>query len=371
MSAAPKRIEAVPSAQPSPDAPASAPQPDEARKPSRWRRRVLMFSVPVLLAAGGGYAWLTGGRYVTTDNAYVQQPLVPVSSDVAGRIVEVDVAENQQVEAGQAMFRLDPEPYRIALEEADAALAQARLSVAQLRSAYSTAQARLGAAQAIEEVRQRELERQESLANQGAASSAALDEATLAARSAENEVTLAQEALSAAAAALGGDPGIATDEVPAVQAALAAREAAARDLAKTLVQAPVPGLVAQVDSLNPGQYVAPGTQVASVVETGDTWIEANFKETQLADLRVGQPVEVEVDAYPDAPLHGTVESLGSATGSQFSLIPAQNATGNWVKVVQRLPVRISVEADPDHPLRGGMSAHVSVDSGHTRLDNLR
>ena len=133
----------------------------------------------------------------------------------------------------------------------------------------------------------------------------------------------------------------------------------------------MPGLVAQVDSLNLGQYVATGVQVASVVETDDTWIEANFKETQLATLQVGQPVEIEVDAYPDAPLHGTVESLGSATGSQFSLIPAQNATGNWVKVVQRLPVRISVEPDPDHPLRGGMSAHVSVDSGHSRLDGLK
>lgn len=371
MSAAPKRIEAVPMAQPAPDLPANAPTAEPAAKPSRWRRRALMFSVPLLLAAGGGTAWVTGGRYITTDNAYVQQPMVPVSADVAGRIVEVDVAENQPVEAGQPMFRLDPEPYRIALGEADANLAGARLSVAQLRSAYRTAQAQLDAAQSILEVRQRELERQESLADEGVAATAALDEATLTARAAENEVTLAREALNAAAAALGGDPEIATDDVPTVRAALAAREAAARNLDKTLVLAPVPGLVAQVASLNPGQYVAPGTQVASVVETEDTWIEANFKETQLADLQVGQPVDVEVDAYPDAPLHGTVESLGSATGSQFSLIPAQNATGNWVKVVQRLPVRIRIEADPAHPLRGGMSAQVSVDSGHSRLDSLR
>jgi membrane fusion protein (multidrug efflux system) len=139
---------------------------------------------------------------------------------------------------------------------------------------------------------------------------------------------------------------------------------------KALVVAPVPGVVSQVGSLNIGQYVTPGTMVASVVQTDETWIEANFKETQIEDLEVGQVVDVEIDAYPDVMLHGTVESLGSATGSQMSLIPAQNATGNWVKVVQRLPVRIRIEADLDHPLRGGMSAHVSVDGGQSRLDSL-
>ena len=176
--------------------------------------------------------------------------------------------------------------------------------------------------------------------------------------------------MTSAAAALGGDPEVATDEVPTVRAALAQREAAARNLEKALVVAPVPGIVSQAESLNVGQYVAPGAMMASVVRTDDTWIEANFKETQLAGLEVGQAVEVQIDSYPDVVLHGTVESIGSTTGSQLSLIPAQNATGNWVKVVQRVPVRIRVEADADHPLRGGMSAHVSVDGGHSRLDDL-
>ena len=372
MSAALKKVEAVPSGQPDEPqaAPAVAPAAVAAQAPSRWRRRVLMLTVPLLLAGGGGYAWLTGGRYVTTDNAYVHQPLVPVSADVSGRIVEVAVVENQRIEAGQPVFRLDPEPYRIALDQAEAALAEARQSVEQLRSAYATAEARLGAAQAILEIRQRELERQESLSGQGLSASTTLDEATVATQAARNEVDLAREGVNAAAAALGGDPAIATDDVPAVRAALAAQEAAARNMDKALVVAPVPGVVSQVGSLNVGQYVTPGTMVASVVQTDETWIEANFKETQLEDLEVGQAVDVEIDAYPDVMLHGTVESLGSATGSQMSLIPAQNATGNWVKVVQRLPVRIRIEADLDHPLRGGMSAHVSVDGGQSRLDSL-
>ena len=356
---------------PEPEVPqAQAQAPACAKKPSRWRRRLLMMTLPLLLAGGGGYAWLTGGRYVTTDNAYVHQPLVPISADVGGRIIEVDVAENQHIDAGQPVFRLDPEPYRIALDQAEAALAGARLSVEQLRSAYDTAQARLTAAEAILEVRTRELERQESLADQGLSASTALDETTIAAQVARNEVELAREGLTTAAAALSGDPAMATDDVPAVRAALAQREAAARDLEKALVVAPVPGVVSQVGSLNVGQYVTPGTMVASVVQTDDTWIEANFKETQLAELEVGQTVEIEIDAYPDLVLHGTVESIGSTTGSQLSLIPAQNATGNWVKVVQRVPVRIRVDQDDDHPLRGGMSAHVAVDGGQSRLDSL-
>jgi membrane fusion protein (multidrug efflux system) len=367
-SVAKQRVEVVEARPEAPVPQAAEPVPAPKR---RGGRRLLMLSVPLLLAAGGGAMWLNGGRYITTDNAYVQQPLVAVSSDVAGRIVEVNAAENQPIEAGQPVFRLDPEPYRIALKESDAALASTRQAVEQLRSAYATAQAQLAAAEAIAEVRARELERQESLADQGVSASASLDEATLAARTAENEVALAREALNGAQAALGGDPEVATDEVPSVRAALAQREAAARNLAKAEVVAPVTGILGQVESLNVGQYVTPGAMVASVVETDDTWVEANFKETQLSELQIGQAVEVEVDAYPGFTLEGTVDSIGSATGSQLSLIPAQNATGNWVKVVQRLPVRIRIEPDAEHPLRDGMSTHVSVDTGASRLDGLR
>lgn len=344
--------------------------PDDGVKP-KARRRILMFCVPVLLAVAGGYVWLTGGRYVTTDNAYVHQPMVNVSPDVSGRISEVDVVENQMVQAGMPLFRLDPEPLNIALAEAEAALSGARLSVAQLRAAYDTAQAKLAATLHIKDVRDREFERQKELSSRGISSSAALDESTMAVYTSENDVNLARAAVEAAAAALGGDPAIKTDDFPAVRTALAKRAAAKRNLSKAVVLAPVTGVISQIESLNVGQYVTPAATVASVVKTGETWIEANYKETQLETLKIGQPVEVEVDAYPGIKLEGIVESISSATGSQFSLIPAQNATGNWVKVVQRLSIRIGVTPDAAHPLRDGMSTTVSIDTGLSRLDKLK
>ena len=346
---------------------ADTPAPKPARK---GRRRLLMLSLPLVLALGGGGVWLTGGRYVTTENAYVHQPMVTVSSDVAGRIAQVNVRENQMIEAGTPIFGIDPEPYQIALARADAALAQARLAVGQLRAAYETAQAQLEAAARILTIKERELERQKSLADKGLNATAALDEALISERSAMNAADIARRQLAAAAAALGGDPSVAVDEMPSVRAALAARDAAARDLAKTQTIAPVAGFVAQVDSLNVGQFVGAGTSVATLVQSTPTWIEANFKETQLDTLQIGQAVTISVDAYPGLELRGTVESFGSATGSQFSLIPAQNATGNWVKVVQRLSVRIRIDDTLDRPLRDGMSAHVSVDTGRSHLDNL-
>ena len=351
-------------------APAEADTPPPPAK-GRGRRRLLMVSLPLLLLLGGGTAWLLGGRYVSTDNAYVHQPMVSVSSDVGGRITDVMVQENQTVTAGTPLFRLDTEDYRIALDNADAKLASARLAVAQQRAAYATAKAQLQAAEGIRDVQARELDRQKELTARGIGSQAALDQATVTERGAENAVAVAQSQLAAAAAALGGNPENDTDSMPAVRAALSERAAAARDLAQTEVRAPSDGTVSQIDILNVGQYVSPGASVATLVDSGDTWIEANFKETQLDGLKVGQPVTVEVDAYPDLELTGTVDSFGSATGSQFSLIPAQNATGNWVKVVQRVPVRIRLDEAPGAPLRDGMSVSVSVDTGHSRLDELK
>ncbi len=360
----PLRAEAATPAAPQ----AAAPAPEKPAK--KKRRRGLMLSLPVIIALAGGGAWLAGGRYVSTDNAYVHQPMLSVSSDVAGRIIDVDVTENQNLEAGATIFRVDPEPYQIAVDQAEAALASARLAVVQLRANYATAEAQLQAAESILEVQNRELERQQSLTERGISTSAALDQATVASRSAANNVDLARRQLEAAAAALGGDPEIDTDALPSVRAALAQLDVARRNLEHTEIHAPSAGIISQVESLNVGQFVAAGSAVATLVDSEETWIEANFKETQLEGLEVGQPVEITIDAYPGLSLRGTLESFGSATGSQFSLIPAQNATGNWVKVVQRVAVRIRIEDDPDHPLRDGMSAHVSVDTGSTHLDDL-
>ncbi len=333
-----------------------------APKPRRLGRIALMAAVPLVLAAVGAYFWLTGGRYEDTDNAYVQQAKVSISADVAGRIASVAVSENQVVAAGDVLFTIDAEPYRTALEQADAALATARVNVAQLKVAYGTAEAQLAAAEQTLAIRQAAFERKNALVQGGTASDAALDDAKLALDTAQNAVTAAHQQVASAAAALTGDPDIEIDRHPAVRAARAARDSAARNLERTQVRAPADGMISQVASLNAGQFVATGSTIASLVVTGSAWIEANFKETQLAALHAGLPVAVKVDAYPDVVFTGKLDSISAATGSEFALIPAQNATGNWVKVTQRVPVRIAVTPVAGKVLRAGMSAVVSVDT---------
>lgn len=344
-----------------PENPPVAKAVDEAPRRSR-RRFVVMAIVPALLLAGGGYFWLTGGRYASTDNAYVQQDRVTITADVSGRIVEVDARENDPVAAGAVLFRIDPEPYRIALAGAEAALASARLQVDQLRAAYEQAIAEETAARDDVAFTQKSFDRQQGLLDKGVASQANFD-------TAENDLHAAQQALSqatqrreAALAALGGDATIATDEHPMVLAALAQRDQARLELANTDVRAPSGGVVAQSDRLQVGQYVTAATPVLALVATGHSWVEANFKETDLTHMRTGEPATITIDAYPGRTLTGTVESIGAGTGAEFSLLPPQNATGNWVKVVQRVPVRIGF-AEPvgDLPLRSGLSASVSVD----------
>jgi membrane fusion protein (multidrug efflux system) len=355
-------------------APQSAPSPQAAapeaapKKKGGSRRLILMVAVPLVLVVGGGYFWLTGGRYEDTDNAYVQQAKVSLSADIAGRITAVNVGENEVVKAGDVLFTIDPQPYQIALDQANAALASARVNVQQLKVAYGTAQVQLNAATQTLAIRKAAFDRQNALVQQGVNSNSTLDDTKLAFQAAQTAVDQANQQVATATAALGGDPNIDIDKHPAVLAAQTQVENAQRNLSKTTVVAPAGGIVANVSSLNAGQFVAAGTTIATLVETDGTWVEANYKETQLADLKVGQPAEIKVDAYSGA-IKGTVESIGAATGSEFSLIPAQNATGNWVKVVQRIPVRIKL-ADASDALKTGMSATVTVDTGRSTLDKL-
>jgi membrane fusion protein (multidrug efflux system) len=352
---------------------AAAPATAEAaapKKKSGGLKLGLLISIPLLLAVGGGYYWLTGGRYEATDNANVQQAIVSLSADISGRITEVDVKENQLATAGDVLFRIDPAPYRIAFDQANASLASARLSVEQLRVNYTTAEAKLAAARQALVIQQRTQGRNTDLANRGVATAASADAALLALQQAQSAVDLDQHGVASAIAALGGDPNVKTGDTPSVKSALASVETARRNLDKTVVVAPATGIISAISSLNVGQFVATGTTIASIVATGDTWVEANFKETQLGALKDGQPADVTVDAYPGVTLHGAIDGIGAATGAQFSLIPAQNATGNWVKVVQRVPVRIKVTTTPDMPLRTGMSASVTIDTGKSRLDAM-
>ena len=342
----------------------SAPPPAAAKKKRNPLRFLLMFGVPVVLIGGGAWFYLTGGRYIDTDNAYVQQAKVSISPDVAGRIISVAVTGNQVVKAGDTLFAIDPEPYRIALSQADAALSAARVNVEQLRVGLAVAKAKLDAARATLDVRQTDWDRKTALQTQGVTAVSSLDDARLALQSAQSSVALEEQDVANATAALGGDPDIATDDHPAVLAAAAARENAARNLDKTTVVAPADGIISQVASLNVGQFVATGSTIATLVETANTWVDANFKETQLTGMAVGMPAEISVDAYPGAMLSGHIDSIGAATGAEFALIPAQNATGNWVKVVQRIAVRIVLDDTEENAnlLRAGMSAAVKIDT---------
>jgi len=332
-------------------------------KPKRSRRTMLMLAVPVLLAVGGGYMWLAGGRYQETENANLRQAKVSVAAEAAGRIVEVDIADNAPVKAGAKLFVVDPQPYQIALSQADAALAAARLNVEQLRAAYGQAVAQERVAASEITYLQSQFDRATDLAGKGISAQASLDEARRDLARAQEQHRAAAQGIESARAALGGDPNIETDKHPSVLAALSARDKAAFDLDQTVVHAPSDGVISQASSFKIGQFVSTGTPLFSLVETGDTWVEANFKETQLTHMKPGQTAEVELDTYPGVTFHATVESIGAGTGAEFSLLPAQNATGNWVKVTQRIPVRLKLDTEGhDEPVRTGMSATVSVDT---------
>lgn len=338
------------------------------KKPKTW----LMAALPVLLIAGGGYMWLGAGRYETTENAAVQIARISVASDLSGRVTQSFVQDSSVVAAGDPLFTVDPQPYQLALAQAEAALAQARLGVAQLRAAWRLAVAQEKVAQDNADYLAAELKRQEEITGRGAGTGSALDAARHAASAAAETLAATRQSVQAALAALGGDATIATDDHPSVQAARVARDKAAYDLARTTVTAPADGILYKAASFKPGQFVAAGSPLFTLVETDDLWIEANFKETQLTNIRPGQTAEVRFDTFPGEEFTAVIETVGAGTGAEFSLIPAQNATGNWVKVTQRVPVRLRLLGEtPPEGLRVGLSAHVTVDThAETRLDAL-
>ncbi|MBX6322205.1 MAG: HlyD family secretion protein [Rhodospirillaceae bacterium] len=324
-----------------------------------------MLVLPLAVVVGGLWWYLTSGRYVSTDDAYVQAGMVPVSADVDGRIVEVLVHDNQPVKAGQVLFRLDDRPYIIAVERAESRLASARLQVESLRASYHQRMAELKAAQDTLAYRQRELQRQRNLLTTHTSPQSAVDQAANAAEVAREQVVAIQQQIASILASLGGDPDIPTDQHPTVREAQAALDQAQLDLTHTVVTAPVNGIVAQVDKVPVGTYLTAGSPAFSLVATDALWVEANFKETQLTYVRPGQEATVTVDAYPGTVFRAHVDSLSPGTGAQFSVLPPQNASGNWVKVVQRLPVRLVIDnPDPDKPLRAGMTVTAEVDTRH-------
>jgi membrane fusion protein (multidrug efflux system) len=329
-------------------------------------RRVLMLAAPVAVAIGALYFYLTGGRYESTEHASLQTGMVAISPSIAGKVVSIEVKENQHVRAGDVLFRIEPDQYRAAVEQAQADLANARTDVGSTQADYQEAMSQVSAAQARYTYAQNEAARQSSLVKEGISSRQQADSAATDARTAKDAIAAAQSKADSLRAALSGNVAGAPDEQPKVKRAVAQLDQAKINYGYTEVRAPKDGIVTRVNQLQVGNYVTPGRPVFML--TGlSYWVEANFKENQLQYMRVGQPATVKVDAFPDHKLKGHVSSFSPGTGSSFSILPAENATGNWVKVVQRLPVEIAIDDAPgDLPMSAGLSVEVDVDTGHQR-----
>lgn len=317
-------------------------------------RPVLMLIVPLLLLGMGGYWWLTGGTTESTDNAQVKTDIVSASAQVTGPIIEVDVKNGDHVKAGDILFRIDPAPFQVALEQAEGQLAAAKLQTAQLRTEAAGTGADIAGAQANLAVKQKAFARQEALLKQGFTTRADYD-------SAFNDLRTAEAQLGdAKAKAANAQAAIAPGEQPSVEQAQAAVDKAKLDLDRTTVRAPMSGDIANADRLQVGQMAVQGLGMLSLVHSNGAWVEANFKEKQLTRMVPGQKATITIDAYPSVKFPGYVQSVGAGTGSEFALLPAQNANGNWVKVTQRVPVRIAFDGKPSRPMIAGLSAEVTV-----------
>ncbi len=328
----------------------------KARRAARKRRRnlLIMFAVPAILLLVGGYFWMTGGTSVATDDARIKQDIVAVSPLVNGPIAKAYVKNGDQVKRGQLLFEIEAAPYRVALEQAEAQMAAARLQTSVLRTEAAGTGADITGAQANLAIKQNALSRQQALIRRGFTTRADFDDALNEVRSAETQLADARARSANASAALA--PG----EQPSVAQAQAAIDKARLDLARTRIFAPAAGIIENADNLQVGQMAVTGIGLLSLVGTGKSWVEANFKERDLERMVPGQRATIEVDAYPGRDFEGRVQSVGAGTGSEFSLLPAQNANGNWVKVVQRVPVRIAFAEKPDRPLIAGLSTTVTV-----------
>jgi membrane fusion protein, multidrug efflux system len=342
-----------------------------AASPKNWfgrNRRLLLVGGPVVIVVGALVFYLMTGRYVSTDDAYIQAARVDISTEVAGRIREIDVRDNQMVHKGDVLFRLDTPSFNIAVADARAQLAAAMIKVPSLQAVYRQRLADEAGARNTLDYDQRELARQTQLESQGISSRAQLDQAKNNFQSAQQQLAAAQQQTASALADLGGDSSAQPANLPLVRQAQAALDHALLQLSYTIVHAPMDGIVAKVDQLQVGDHVNAATPLFALVSGTDIWVEANFKETDLTHMRPGQRATFSVDSYPGRAFTGHVLSTSPGTGSSFSLLPPENSSGNWVKVVQRLPVRLSIDNNGEVPLAAGMSVEATVDTEHNRWD---
>ena len=330
-------------------------------------RIVLLVVVPLVAVATALYIYSTGGQEAETDNAYVKANIVPISAAVTGRVIEVIAHNNQAVVAGTVLFRLDPVPYQIAMDGAKARMEVIRTDVQSMRADYRAILQEAAEARSRIDFLEKQLVRQEYLKEKGMTRGDTYDEARQAVIGAKSRLENIRERTNRILANLSGDPNLPPERSPRYAEARAAFDAAELDMKRSFIKAPFTGVVSNM-KLQVGEFVEKGAPMFSLIDSGPVWIEANFKETQLTYMTVGQPAKVVADAYPDREWSASVETIASATGAEFAVLPPQNATGNWVKVVQRIPVRIKVEqtSGQSQQLRAGMTVTVSVDTGRPR-----
>jgi membrane fusion protein (multidrug efflux system) len=334
----------------------------------RYRRVLLLVVLPLVALIAGLTFYLNGGRYVTTDDAYVGAQKVLITPDVSGKIISVAVKEGQQVSTGDTLFQIDPVPFQLALAQAHAKLEDAKTSHANFVSNVKLYDQTIEIINSGIAIKQRDVERKNSLVKSNVGSQLDLDNSATALVTAQAQSQLVKQQRSTALNQLLGNPELPLEQFPAYMQAKAAVDDAQRNLYLTTVRAPMNGVATQVDQIQLGRFVIAGAPVFSVIDTAKPWVDANPKESDFTYVEVGQPVTVEVDAFPNHLFKATVGSLSPGTGAQFAILPPQNATGNFVKVVQRVPVRIYFDSDDKYvrKLKAGMSAYTTIDTGHRR-----
>jgi membrane fusion protein (multidrug efflux system) len=334
----------------------------------RYRRTLLLVVLPLAAVIAGLVFYLNGGRYVTTDDAYVGAQKVLITPDISGKIEKVVVREGQRVNQGDLLFELDPVPFQLAVDQAKATLAQAKTSHENLMANIRIYGQMGDLMQQSADLKQRDVDRKAALAKQNFGSQLDLDNSSNALVTVRAELAFVQQQLSSAKTQLLGDPNLPLEQFPPYAQAKAALAQAERNLDHTEMRAPIAGIATQVDQIQLGRFIPAGTPVFSIIDTANPWVDANLKESDFTYIGVGESVSIEVDAFPDHVFKGSIGSLSPGTGAQFAILPPQNATGNFVKVVQRVPVRIYFDSnDKDvQKLKAGMSAYTTIDTGHRR-----
>jgi membrane fusion protein (multidrug efflux system) len=346
--------------------PAAPPASSEtAARSSRKRLRMILLVVIPLIALGvGSYFYLASGRYISTDNAYIGAQKVLITPDISGKIAKVTITEGQRVNAGDALIEIDPEPFRIAVAMAQARLDSVKTDFENLKANLASTTRRIALARETVDLKQRDYDRKNTLLTNRTGSQVDVDNSMTAVVAAKTSLETLEQQQQGFRNQLLGDPNLPIEKYPPYAQAAAALDQAKRDLDHTVLRAPISGMATQVSSIQLGRYVAAGTPVFSLIDDTRPWIDANPKETDITHLKIGQPVSISVDTFPGRTFRGVVGAVSPGTGAQFAILPPQNASGNWVKVVQRVPVRIEFARDEDVTgLRSGMSVNVEIDTG--------